>query len=419
VARPVVRGPSGDDRERTQPRRAVQNPDLIDRIGLDTFAQSVPGVALFETALSGKLPAVKVAPAEEISREELSLGRRLLSWKTIVPMAIIIALLVLAIKNLVTGLNFSKVGTAIATANLALVFLGFIIYYASYIVRVARWRILLGNVGMGTQEMPLPRFAKLFEILFLSFFANTVVPAKLGDVYRAYLLKQETGSSGTRSFGTVLAERLLDFIVLLILFVGAALFNLHRITTDLNPSIRSTLEIGLIGLAVVIIGGVIGLMLLRIYREPIRTRVPERFKPRFDDFQEGTLGSFKHLPALTGLSAVVWLLESMRFLLVAWSIQLFTGDPLTSFFGAMFVALGESLLTVVPFTSGGIGIVEAGMLAMLMIFSSGSAIEFQNHAAAAIVLDRLISLVSLLVMGGILYLFVFVRSARKQIASTN
>jgi glycosyltransferase 2 family protein len=413
TARPVVRAgrqqksPENDQGPETAPRRAVTSKQRV----IDPFEQSIPGVALFDGAFSGAVPAVVLAPERaDVSREQLGLGKRIANWRTIVPMAIILVLLVLAIKSFVTGFDLSKVGKAIAEANLFYLAIAFIAFYASFVVRVVRWRALLDNVGMTRDTSShMPHFGKLFEILYLSWFANSVVPAKLGDVYRAYLLKQEANVSGTRSFGTILAERLLDFIVLLVLFVVAALFNFRQITANLHPGVRATLLFGLIAIFVLIVAGIAMLVILRVYREPIRSRIPERFQTKYDDFQAGTLGSFRRLPMLLIMTVTVWLCETTRFYFASQSVGLLPAD---AFWAAMFVALGESLLTVVPFTSGGIGIVEAGMLAMLLVFVHGP--NAQNSSAAAIVLDRMISLGSVLVFGGILYLLVFVRNARKQ-----
>ena len=117
------------------------------------------------------------------------------------------------------------------------------------------------------------------------------------------------------------------------------------------------------------------------------------------------------------MTVVIWVVESLRFLLVALAVGLLSGSPTHIFAAAFLIALGESLLTTAPLTSGGVGFVEAGMFAMIWLFvpHTGAA---QNLAGAAIVLDRLISLVSLLVFGGILFFFVVVVGKRlKRLAS--
>ena len=67
----------------------------------------------------------------------------------------------------------------------------------------------------------------------------------------------------------------------------------------------------------------------------------------------------------------------------------------------MFVALIGSLLTAVPLSPAGLGIVEAGMVGVLMLVYGVPAAE----ATAIALLDRVISVFSVIVFGSILYLF--------------
>jgi len=61
---------------------------------------------------------------------------------------------------------------------------------------------------------------------------------------------------------------------------------------------------------------------------------------------------------------------------------------------------------------GGVGLVEGGMLAMIALFYHGA--DLYNHAAASIVLDRIISFVSLLVIGFLVFTLAFGRKAVKE-----
>jgi glycosyltransferase 2 family protein len=340
----------------------------------------------------------------EITQEQLALRKRFFNWRTLLPLVIVaIALIVFAWKS---NINPQKTWQAIKSANLLFFWIAFAIYYCSFGLRALRWRLLLENVGFTRENgVHLPKFWKLVEIIYISFFANAVVPAKLGDFYRAYLLRQEIGVSTTRSFGTVLAERLLDLIVLLLLFIPAIIISLHE---NMPPQLRLSLQV-LLALVVLGIAGLIG---LRLAREPIAKLIPARFRDHYYHFQEGTLGSFRRLPILTILTVGVWLCESLRFFFVAVSLQLIDGNLLHIVAAAIFIGLGEALLTAIPTTGGGVGLVEGGMVAMISLFYRGP--NAVNLTAAAILLDRTISLFSILAIGLIVFLFAFGRKAAKQ-----
>ncbi len=339
---------------------------------------------------------------EEITREQLSLARRLLNWRTIVPLLVVLALLIFSAQKL--NIDPAKTWAAIRAASLPLFLAAFLTYYLSFPLRALRWRLLLENAGFTvSNDVRLPGLWKLTEIVYISFFANAVVPAKLGDLYRAYLLRQEIGVSTVRGFGTVLAERLLDLIVLLLLFVSAIIISLHA-------NLPAQLHVGLFLTLGLVIAGIIGLFLLRLFRQQLAHIIPTRLRGHYTNFQEGTLGSFQRLPLLTALTVGVWSCEALRFFFVALALNLIGGNLLHILTAACFIALGEALLTIVPFTGGGVGLVEAGMFAMLALFSTAS----QSLAAAAILLDRTISLLSILTIGFIVFLIAFGRQATKQ-----
>jgi len=195
----------------------------------------------------------------EITREQLSLRKRILNWRTIVPLVIVVVFLVFFIQK--ANINPQQTWQTIRTANVLFLLAGFVVYYLSFPLRALRWRILLQNVGFTKANgVHLPKFWKLVEIIYISFFANVIVPAKLGDLYRAYLLRQNSGVSATRSFGTVLAERLLDLIVLLLLCIPAIIISLHgKLPWEVELSLEVTLA------AVVV--GVAGLFMLRLLRK--------------------------------------------------------------------------------------------------------------------------------------------------------
>ena len=340
----------------------------------------------------------------EITAEQLSIGKRLLNWRTIVPLVIVIVALVIFVQK--ENIDPQRLWTAIRSANVVFLLAAFAIYYLSFPIRTLRWRLLLENVGYTKGNgVHLPKFWKLLEIIYISWFANAIVPAKLGDMYRAYLLRQEAGVSASRSFGTVLAERVLDLVVLLLLFILAVKISLQE---TLPLQLQKGVDLTLAG----VILGVIGLFALRLFRGQVARLVPARFREYYNHFQEGTLGSFRprRLPVLTGLTVSVWACESLRFFFVALALHLFTGNVLHIIAAAIFIALGEALLTAVPFTGGGVGLVEGGMIAMIALFNSGTS-NATSVSLAAILIDRTISLFSILVFGFIVFMIAFGRQA--------
>ncbi|HEX8026355.1 MAG TPA: flippase-like domain-containing protein, partial [Candidatus Limnocylindrales bacterium] len=96
---------------------------------------------------------------------------------------------------------------------------------------------------------------------------------------------------------------------------------------------------------------------------------------------------------LTGLA---WGTEAMRLYLVVLAF----GFPIhLGISGAFFVALSASLLTAVPLTPAGIGFVESGVIGLLTIVYGVP----QTEALAITLVDRAISVLSIIILGSIAY----------------
>jgi uncharacterized membrane protein YbhN (UPF0104 family) len=318
----------------------------------------------------------------------VSLGRRLRSPQTLISFGIAFALIVLIFWRL--DINFREVWSHVRHANPWYLALGFAAYYGSFPLRAARWRRLLANASISRDEgHDVPGIGGLSEIYVLSWFANCVVPAKLGDAYRGYLLKKHAGPSFSRTLGTIFAERLLDVVALVVLMVVAALVAFHGTVPD---SLRGWFIAGG-GLALVGVGGLVG---LSVFSHHIVRVVPHRGRPHFEKLQQGIVTSFSRgrFPAIAGLTVVIWILEGVRVYSVARAL----GTDI-SIQAAVFVALLASLLTAFPFTPAGLGAVEGGTIGALKLFDVSP-----SKAAAVALIDRGIAYWSVIAIGGALYL---------------
>jgi hypothetical protein len=87
----------------------------------------------------------------------------------------------------------------------------------TYFLRAFRWQYLLLPLGR-------PPFALVFKTTVIGFAASTLLPARAGEVIRPYLLARRQGFSATAAFATIIVERLLDMLTVLLLFAGYLLF---------------------------------------------------------------------------------------------------------------------------------------------------------------------------------------------------
>jgi uncharacterized protein (TIRG00374 family) len=127
--------------------------------------------------------------------------------------------------------------------------------------------------------------------------------------------------------------------------------------------------------------------------------IPHRIIEYYDRFEEGVFGAvgLRRLPPLVVITGLIWTTEAMRLYLVVEAFD-FPGVTL-GISGAFFVALIASLLTAVPLSPAGLGIVDAGMVGVLYAAYGVSLPE----ATAIALVDRTISVFSIIVLGGIAY----------------
>ena len=97
------------------------------------------------------------------------------------------------------------------------------------------------------------------------------------------------------------------------------------------------------------------------------------------------------------ITALIWSTEAMRLFLVVEAMGF--DDVHLGISGAFFVALTASLLTAVPLTPAGIGFVE-GAVVFLLTFVYGVG---QTEALAIVLVDRAISVLSVIIFGSIAY----------------
>jgi len=106
--------------------------------------------------------------------------------------------------------NIADVWSQVRQARMDLLILGFIFVMATYWARAIRWQYLLAPVGH-------TKFRTVFRTTVIGFAALAILPARVGDVLRPYLLARREGLATTATMATVVMERVLDLIAVLTL----------------------------------------------------------------------------------------------------------------------------------------------------------------------------------------------------------
>lgn len=307
-------------------------------------------------------------------------GRLLRNPATLISLVVGILLLVTLATRL--DIDWNALGSSIRDSNPLLLGLALIVYYANFPIRGLRWRALAENVHLAEK---LPSRRAFGEAVFLGWFVNAVSWFRMGDPYRAYLVSRQGTLSYPATLGTLVAERILDLIsfAVLLALVGTLIWTGE-------PNLTTTVLIAAIGLAALALLLLAGMAFLG---PRWGYRLPGPLRGWYERFHAGTLDSLgQRLPLLATLSIVGWAAEAGRLYLVTLALGISVPLPAIA-----FVALAHNLITAIPLTPGGLGLAEAGMVGLLVLWLPVDA------AVTITLLDRGISYVSVLVLGGLLF----------------
>lgn len=324
------------------------------------------------------------APSEQIPEGEVSLARRFLNWRTIGSIVFGVALLVFLFA-FVFRLDWGRTLDQILGANPLLLLVALAVYYLTFPLRGLRWWFVLRRVGT---EVP---YRSATGMLFLSWFVNCLVPAKLGDLYRAFLLRGNYRASVSRTVGTIFIERIADVIVIATLALAAGFWSFRGRN---RPDIDALFTIGFV-VAIVLVSLVV---VLRFAGHRVTRFLPERIAALYERFHEGSTAALtaRSVPVIIGLTVAIWLLEGARVYFVIRALALpEVGLGISS---SVFVALAAALVTAIPLTPAGVGFVELAIAFVLLLYG------VPNEPATAVALtDRAISILSVIGIGGVYY----------------
>lgn len=256
------------------------------------------------------------------------------------------AALYLALRNV----HWREVGEALQGANYWLIGVAVALLGVNLAIRTARWGLLF----FPAKHL---RFYHLFGSLNVAYLINNVLPLQVGDLGRAYLISELEELSHSRSLSTILVERILDVVTLLLVLLVLVPF------VDV-PAWATTLSIVLGVIAL----GVLGLIAAVTFnRDPAMKLIewlsmfaPERIRPKLNEVAHNTLDGFAVLAnprvaaLLVGWSLANWLTVGGILYLGMEAFSLGTG-----FSAAMFIVVATTFGFFVPSSPGSFGVYHA------------------------------------------------------------
>ncbi|MCC6175465.1 MAG: flippase-like domain-containing protein [Chloroflexi bacterium] len=279
------------------------------------------------------------------------------------------------------GLAFYKVdlrglGQALASANYWLILPALAVWLLGYVVRTARWRVILA-------EAVRCSFVTLFGVLMIGFATNNVLPARLGELARAFLLRRRTSVRKTFLLASIFLERVFDGLVLV------ALMSVLSLGIDLpgwGHDVERIASLLFFGVAL----GVILLLARRDLAERLLALVLRPFPDRLSHWTSGAFGAFMKglstmqrpsvLAKTALLSVVVWSLEWAAYYLVTGAFDLGL-SPTTRAAACGVLLVVVNLGIMLPAAPGYVGTFQFFAVAALAVFG----VQREQALAVAIV----------------------------------
>lgn len=276
----------------------------------------------------------------------------------------------IALYFIATQLNLDLFWQAWQTANYWYVVPCMILLVIGLITRAFRWRILLNN------ELP---FNRTFSIMNVAYLVNGVLPLRIGEVARVYLVsrtKQSIPIPTTTS--TIVVERLLDLLAIVVMVLLALVLG------TVPPEIRTASSIA----AIVAVVGFIFLVILASKREKALALFVRilRIVPFFNRYTVIEDWVEQFLIGLIPLTKPRALFFAFTWTAISWAVSILAGFVLMfAFFehgslsATMLYIAAAAFAIALPAVPGNLGTYEASILLALTALGyeqSSTAIAF-------------------------------------------
>jgi len=255
---------------------------------------------------------------------------------------------------------------------------------ANYGLRFARWHYYLRRCGAG---VPWRESAAVF----LSGFAMSITPARVGELLKCVLLRDEVGVKMSVSVPVVVADRVNDLVAVCILVAAGMLrYSAARGASLAAIAIVAALVVAL-GFSPWIAEGATRLFARRFAGGSPAPAVAVREAA-------GVFALLLRGRALvigTALGVLAWFAECVALYLVLGGL----GSWTLTLYAATFVYALSTLAGALSLLPGGLGVTELGMTALLVLFGVA-----RETSVAAVVIVRLCTLWFAAGLGVVVYL---------------
>lgn len=255
----------------------------------------------------------------------------------------------------IRGMRWELFTETLSKLDLKLIFVPILFVILSCAISSAKWKKI---AGYGVE------FKEAFVSLMIGLFINNVLPARIGEIARAYVLSKKKAISFTYSVSTVLLDRFFDLI-------GLLLLTFLFFPRSSLPSRISGFLIGFVGFMLLCVG-----ILISATKESFLSRIVERLAKKGKPFSQTVIdrileihnnlkriNSTSNIAYLSLLAFLQWFSMSVSLYLVIRCFKV-PVNPLHVPFVCAVLNMGITL----PSSPGYIGLYQFLLVYLLSIF---------------------------------------------------
>ncbi|MCB0728146.1 MAG: flippase-like domain-containing protein [Ignavibacteriae bacterium] len=222
--------------------------------------------------------------------------------------------------------------------------------YGNFIIRFFKWEYYRKLLGINLKT-------KASFLIFMSTFVMSVTPGKMGELLKSYLVREENGTPVSKSAPIILAERLTDFIsVVMLCIAGSFVF-------DYGQGLILGVGVFFLGCVALISSRKISIGIIS-QLEKIKAihKISEKIREAYESIY--TLVRIKPLIIAVIMSLFAWFLECLGLYVVLRVYSSFTHIDV-SVLSAVFIYGFSTIVGSIAMLPGGLGLTEASLTGLM------------------------------------------------------
>lgn len=263
--------------------------------------------------------------------------------------------------------SFEILKEQVSNINYYWIILSILLALLSHYLRAYRWNILLEPLGYHLKT------SRTFVAVMVGYFANNLVP-RLGEVTRCGILKKNDKVSMTSAFGSVVAERALDLLILIILGSFTFLIEFDKLNSfiienfqEKLPETKSIYGLVFTGLGIGLVLLLIAFFLFKIFRNqlhrnPLYLKIRQFVKELLDGFL--SIRKIKNQFGFWVSTFGIWLLYYLMLIVVFYA---FPPTSNLSLIAGLTLLIMSGLGMSAP-VQGGIGVFHILVSSVLVLY---------------------------------------------------